>query len=146
MPLSTTQKFRWGLFSATALAGLIVVIAFINIRTPVLPEHQCADATADIDAMALVGVLSLVGRRVVDRDDRQRAAATAEILRLRDLAEEEAARSEEETARAENEAARAEEFAAQAEESRERLEAVPAGISDGFLVMDRNLTVLFVNA
>jgi len=96
--------------------------------------------------MALVGLLCLVGRRIVDRDDRQRTAATAEILRLRDLAEEEAARSEEETARAEDEAARAEEFATQAEESRERLEAVLAGISDGFLVMDRDLTVLFVNA
>ncbi len=85
------------------------------------------------------------GRRIVERDDRERRAATAEILRLRDLAEEEAARSAEETVRAEDEAARAEEFAAQAEESRERLEAVLAGISDGFLVMDRDLTVLFVN-
>jgi len=67
---------------------------------------------------------------------------------MRELAEraaEEAARSEEETARAEDEAARAEEFAAQADEARERLEAVLAGISDGFLVMDHDLTVLYVN-
>ena len=67
---------------------------------------------------------------------------------MRELAEraaEEAARSEEETARAEDEAARAEEFATQADEARERLESVLAGISDGFLVMDRDLTVLYVN-
>ena len=99
-----------------------------------------------LTVLAIVAALCLMGRRIVDRDDRQRTAATAEILRLRDLAEEEAARSEEETARAEDEAARAEEFATQAEESRERLEGVLAGISDGFLVMDRDLTVLFINA
>jgi PAS domain S-box-containing protein len=99
-----------------------------------------------LTVLAIVAVLCLMGRRVVDRDDRQRTAATAEILRLRDLAEEEAARSEEETARAEDEAARAEEFATQADDSRERLEGVLAGISDGFLVMDRDLTVLFINA
>jgi hypothetical protein len=40
-----------------------------------------------LDVMVLVSGLSLVGRRVVERDDRERRAATAEILRLRDLAE-----------------------------------------------------------
>ena len=109
--------------------------------------------------LTIAGVLFVVGRGVIRRDDRQRTLATAEILRLRDeatasaaemreLAEraaEEAARSEEETARAEDEAARAEEFATQADEARERLESVLAGISDGFLVMDRDLTVLYVN-
>jgi len=109
--------------------------------------------------LALTGVLFAVGRGVIRRDDRQRTQAIAQILQLRDqatataaemreLAEraaEEAARSEEETARAEDEAARAEEFAAQADEARERLEAVLAGISDGFLVMDHDLTVLYVN-
>ena len=109
-------------------------------RTAVLSEVVL------LGVMVLVGVLSLAGRRIVERDDRERRAATAEILRLRDLAEEEAARSAEETVRAEDEAARSEEFTAQAEESRERLEGVLAGISDGFLVMDRDLTVLFVNA
>ncbi len=112
-------------------------------------EHRRTAALSEVVLLAvlgLVGVLCLLGRRVVDRDDKQRTAATAEILRLRDLAEEETARSEEETARAEDEAARAEEFATQAEESRERLEEVLAGISDGFLVMDRDLTILYINA
>ena len=30
MPLSTTQRFRWGLYGATVLAGLIVAIGLIN--------------------------------------------------------------------------------------------------------------------
>ena len=30
MPLSTTQKLRWGLYGATVLAGVIVVIGFLN--------------------------------------------------------------------------------------------------------------------
>ena len=118
----------------------------LTARTLDQRETAALSEAVLLGVLALVGVLSLLGRRIVDRDDRQRTAATAEILRLRDLAEEEAARSEEETARAEDEAARAEEFATQAEESRERLEAVLAGISDGFLVMDRDLAVLFVNA
>ena len=111
-------------------------------------QHRTATLSEVVllGVLALVAALCLLGRRIVDRDDRQRTAATAEILRLRDLAEEEAARSEEETVRAEDEAARAEEFAAQAEESRERLEEVLAGISDGFVIMDRDLTVLYINA
>ena len=117
----------------------------LTARTDGQRQTARLSAAVLLGVTVLVGVLSLVGRRVVERDDRERRAATAEILRLRDLAEEEAARSAEETVRAEDEAARAEEFAAQAEESRERLEAVLAGISDGFLVMDRDLTVLFVN-
>ena len=82
--------------------------------------------------LTIAGVLFVVGRGVIRRDDRQRTLATAEILRLRDeatasaaemrelaqRAAEEAARSEEETARAEDEAARAEEFATQADEAR----------------------------
>ena len=111
-------------------------------------EHRRTAALSEVvllAVLALVGALCLMGRRAVDRDDRQRTAATAEILRLRDLAEEETARSEEETARAEDEAARAGEFATQADEARERLESVLAGISDGFLVVDRALTVLYIN-
>jgi CHASE3 domain sensor protein len=65
----------------------------LSVRTRDQRRTAALSEAVLLSVMALVGVLSLVGRRIVDRDDRQRAAATAEILRLRDLAEEEAARS-----------------------------------------------------
>lgn len=140
----------WPALFATFL-GLLSALLFVLPPIGALPPFT-ADTTIGVVLFSLNGIaVGWIGQsrlrafraatdaRIVAENERKLAEESAA------LAEEEAARAEEEFTRAEDEAARAQEAAARAEHEFHRINRILSSISDAFMVLDANWTIIYAN-
>ena len=140
----------WPAVLATVLGTLAALFLFFDMSFAALGSDAIAQLGVAIFStsglgMAWLGEARLRAHRkaVLALAVAKTEAARAEEETVR--AEEEAARAEEETLRAEEEAARAEREMQNTARATERIDRILASITDGFLVLDHEWTITYLN-